>query len=136
MDTATPYSFRMTRTSYKSQDLVYEEPGHRLVVYLEMSGIRKYDWIACDAAAKKWTKPKGEEIPDQKRAEIMERLSTWSAQQKVRIGFGPPLDLKKMFEAKGYTVSQRADGVMVYTPPPKRGVVGLFARFSRKKKNA
>ena len=78
------YSFRMERTSYKSQNLIYEELGFKLVIYLESSAIPQYDWLGCDLDFQKWSEPQGEIISEQKRQEILSRLSAWSAEQAGR----------------------------------------------------
>ena len=126
------YSFRMEQTSFKSQDLIYEEPGRRLVVYLEMSGVRQFDWVGCDVEFQKWTAPAGEPIASDKRDEILARLAEWSREQRVRIDIGPPLDVEAYFaeqERAGCRVERRADGTVAVHPPPYRGwwarLVGL-----------
>ena len=137
MDTSTPYSFRMVRTSYKSQDLVYEEVGHKLIIYLEVAAVRKYDWIGGDTALGKWTEPKEEKIPEDRRAKILRRLSAWSQEEKVRIGFGPPLDMEKMasdFQKKGWSVEKREGGVTAFKSPTKRGILAQIGSMFRKRK--
>ena len=126
------YSLRMERTSYKSQDLIYEEPGHRLVVYLEMSGVRQFDWVGCNTELQKWTEPAGEPIPLDKQAEVLRRLSQWSRERRIRIDIGPPSDMETFFaeqERAGCRVERRADGTVAVHPPPYRGfwvrLVGL-----------
>ena len=113
------HSFRMERTSYKSQDLVYEEPGHRVVVYLEMSGVRRFDWVGCDTSFEKWTEPAGVPIAPEKRAEILRRLDVWSRERRIRIDIGPPMDMEAFFaeqERAGHRVERRADGSVVVYP--------------------
>jgi hypothetical protein len=117
------YSFRMERTSYKSQDLVYEEPGHRLVVYLEMSGVRRFDWLACDTDFGRWTEPPGP-IPSEKQAEILRRLADWSRQRRLRIDVGPAMDLDAYFarlEKEGHRLERLADGSVLAHPSPRQG---------------
>ena len=128
MQTAPQFSFRMIRTSYKSQYLVYEEHGHKLVIYLEMSGVRKFDWVGCDTAFQKWSEPVDGEISTTQQEEIRQRLSDWSEQQKVRIGFGPALDINKLasdFESKGWMAER--DGKVIKLTSPKK--IGIAARI-------
>ena len=132
MRSQVDYSFRMERTSYKSQDLIYDEPGHRLVVYLEMSGVRQFDWVGCNVDLQKWTEPAGHPIPPDKQAEISRRLAEWSLGRKIRIDIGPPMDMEAYFaeqERAGCRVERRADGTVAVHPPPYRGgwarLVGL-----------
>jgi hypothetical protein len=127
----------MVRTSYKSQDLIYEEPGYKLVIYLEMSVKGKLDWIACDTTLEKWTEPREENITEVHLAKIIQRLSVWSEQQKVRIGFGSPLDLQKMgsdLEKKGWTIEKRDNGVTAFRPPAKRGFAAQVRSLLRNQK--
>ena len=128
MSTDREYSFRMERTSYKSQDLIYEEPGHKLVVYLEMSGLRKVDWVGCETDFHQWTEPPHETIPAHTQAEILRRLATWTQAHRIRIKFGPAIDMKAYFaeqEKAGWTLERRGDGTILARPPAVRG---LWAR--------
>lgn len=127
------HSFRMERTSYKSQDLIYEELGHKLVVYLEMSGVQQFDWVGCDTGFQKWTEPAGETISLDRQSEILHRLTEWSKSQSIRIGIGPPIDLNAMFaqaENAGFKVERRDDGTVTLTRAKRRGflsrIFGLF----------
>jgi hypothetical protein len=122
MNPDEPYSFRMERTSYKSQHLIYEEPGHRLQVYLEMSGIRQFDWVGSDTELRQWTDPPGDPISEAKREQILDRLAEWGRLKKVRIDIGPPMDPADYFadlERSGYTMENRADGTTAWIPPPR-----------------
>jgi hypothetical protein len=123
MHTPPQYSFRMVRTSYKSQDLIYEEPGYKLVIYVEMSAGREFDWIGSNTSLKKWTEPKEEKISENQREEFLLRLAAWNEQQKFRIGFARPMDIGKMagdLEKKGWKVEKRSTGVTVFSSPAKR----------------
>ncbi|MGH9843876.1 MAG: hypothetical protein ACREEM_34505 [Blastocatellia bacterium] len=94
----TQYYFKLERTSWKSQYLIYEEPGFRLVVDLEMSGVKEFDWAGIDTDFEKWTTPPGEPITEEKRREIFDRLADWSQRQGVRIKISPPRSMKKYFD--------------------------------------
>jgi hypothetical protein len=121
MNPKEPYTFRMEQTSYKSQDLIYEEPGHRLKVYLEMSGVRQYDWLGSDTDFGEWTEPAGEPISEARRNQILDRLAEWGRRNKVRIDISPPIDMAEYFadmERKGWTREHRPDGTQVFKPPP------------------
>jgi hypothetical protein len=122
------YSIRQERTSWKSIDLIYEELGHRLVVYLEMSGVPQFDWVGVDSAFQAWTYPTGEPIPAGKRDEILARVADWSKQKRVRIDFGPPIDLDAHLEGlrqAGWAIERHDDGTLSAIrppqPPPDRG---------------
>jgi hypothetical protein len=119
------YSFRMERESYKSQNLIYEEPGHKLVVYLEMSGVKHFDWVGCDVEFREWTEPAGELIPADKQAEILGRLDRWSRHRepRLRIDIGPPIDMNEFFleqERRGFKVERRPDGTVAVSHPKRR----------------
>jgi hypothetical protein len=114
------FSFRMERTSYKSQDLIYEESGHKLVVYLEMSGVKQFDWVGCDTNFDKWSLPQGEQISTEKRAEILSRLAEWSGSEGLRINIGPPMDMEKHLKElrqKGWLVEKQPDGTIRASRP-------------------
>ena len=116
------HSFRLDTTSYKSRDLVYDEPGHRLVVYLEMSGLRTLDWVGCDRDFRRWTEPAGEDIPPEKTAEILRRLDAWAREQRLRIDIGPGIDRETFFaeqEKAGHRVERRPDGSVAVYPKPQ-----------------
>lgn len=84
-----PYSLRMERTSYKSQDLIYEEPGFELVVYLELSGLPQYTWVGSQGDLETWTAPAASPIPASKRDEIAARIETWAAARDFVIQLYP-----------------------------------------------
>ena len=127
------FSFRMEQTSYKSQDLIYEEPGFRLVIYLEMSGVRKFDWVGCDTDFDEWTEPAKISIPIEKRSQILERLQDWSRSNRTRIDIGPPMDMNAYFaelESQGCKVERRPDGTVLVVPPKTilSRVLNMFKR--------
>ena len=99
MNADTDFSFRMEPTSCRSQDLIYEEGNHKLVVHLEIACQWNFDWGGCDTAFQKWTEPAGEDIPAEKQAQILSRLADWSRKQRVRIDIGPPFNMDE-FRAK------------------------------------
>lgn len=119
------YTIHLDQTSWKSSDLVYEEPGFQLVVYLERSFVRGLDWVGCDNEFEEWSRPHGGPIADEKRDEILERVQNWALHERVRIEFGPPINTEGDIEdmkRKGWTVDRYDDGSMSFIPP--RG--GLF----------
>jgi len=126
----TDYSFRMERTSYKSQDLVYEEAGRKLVIYLEMAAaLKKFDWVGCDTSFEKWTVPAGTEIAHETRDMILQRLEVWSAEHRVRIKFGPPVDMRAELSKRGWRIEEKKSGVLEARPPRRRGFLSrLFQR--------
>src|SRR4051794_37832977 len=91
------FSFRMQRTNWKSQDLIYDEADHRLIVYLEISGVSKFDWVGTDVGFEKWTVPDGEVISEIKREQILDRLADWAKANKVRIHIGPAISMEEEF---------------------------------------
>jgi hypothetical protein len=118
------HSIRMERTSYKSQDLVYEEVGYKLVVYLEMSGVRRFDWLAVDTAFERWTEPAGETIPEAKQAVILRRFDEWARGQGLCIDVGPGMDRETFLaaqEKQGWRLERLPDGAVLAHPPPRPG---------------
>lgn len=135
MSRASDWTFRIERTSYKSADLIYEEPGHRLAVYLEMSGVKQFDWVGCDTGLAAWTQPAREPIPPHTRALILERLEEWCRERSVRIDIGPPMDMEAMFSAMekaGSRVERRPDGTVVVSRPAARGLLARALASARR----
>jgi hypothetical protein len=132
MSDSGQFGIRMQRTSYKSQNLIYDEPGFELVVYLEMSGIKEFDWVGCDTSFLAWTAPANESIPDTKRAQIRSRLNDWASAQNIRLQFGPPMDMKAYFselQAKGHSIEYQPDGTVLLTPRKRGTMLQKFRRF-------
>ena len=138
MSNDAEFSFHMEPTSYKSQDLIYEEDNHKLVVYLEMSGVWKFDWVGCDTDFQKWTEPTGQMIPTEKQTQILSRLADWSRNRRLRIDIGPPMNMEEYFaeqEKAGHRVERRADGTVVVYPVRHNfweRLVGLTKLFFRR----
>lgn len=119
------YTFRLATTSYKSRDLIYDEPGHRLVVYLEMSGVPEFDWVGAETDLDRWTDPAGEPIPADKRAQITQRLADWAGEQRLRIDLGPAMNFEEHLaeEAqRGCRVERRPDGTIAVYPPERQSM--------------
>lgn len=126
MSGSTEYSFRMEKTSYKTQNLIYEELGYKLVVDLEMSGVKQFDWVGIDTNFLKWNVPANEAILPEKRREILDRLAEWSRRNQVRIDIGPSIDMQAYFaeeERAGHRVEKRPDGTTVVYPCPRRSLL-------------
>jgi hypothetical protein len=121
------FSFRMVRTSYKSQDLIYEEADRKLVIYLEMAALfTGLDWVGCDVSFEKWTVPVGVEIEPETRGLILERLGIWSGENRVRIKIGPPVDLRAKLGGLGWRIEEKGNGVFTARPPRRRGFLSRF----------
>ena len=84
MSTSTDYTFRKGQEAYNGLELIYEELGHKLVLYLERSGVRKLDLVVGDTAFQKWTEPAARRFRAHERETIYQRLSDWSRQQLLR----------------------------------------------------
>jgi hypothetical protein len=117
------YSFRVERLSSRDQNLIYEEPGFKLVVSLETSGVRDFDLVGCDSSFETWTEPSGVAIEASRRQQLLDRVTAWGAQRKLRIGIGPCIDKETFFrqaEHDGYRLERREDGSVVMHPPPRK----------------
>jgi hypothetical protein len=90
-------TFRIERTSWNSEDLNYDETEHRLIIYLERSGVSQFDWVGTDKDFEKWTVPDGEPISTSKRQEILDRLFDWGKEHKIRIDIGPSVSMEDMY---------------------------------------
>jgi len=120
---------------YKSRNLIYEEPDHKLVVYLEMAGGVKFDWCGNETRFNEWTVPPGESIDDAKRAEILSRLADWCKKEGVRISIGPPMEREKMFADyanAGYRVTRRPDGTTVVERHPYNNLFINIVHYFKK----
>ncbi len=121
----TEWSFRLERRSPRDRALIYEEPGHRLEMALEVSGARGADLVGDDTLPP-WTEPAGMPVGATKRDEILERLQTWAAQRRLRILLSPSQTLVEHFaemKAKGWKEETQPDG-SVHWRPPKRSSSG------------
>jgi hypothetical protein len=116
----------MERINGRCRNLIYEEAGNQLIIGLEISGVRKFDWVGTDTSFEKWTVPKEELIPESKRREILNRLAEWGQANRLRIDIGPPVSMEEMYadyEKKGWTVQHKADGSTLVTPPKRESLL-------------
>jgi hypothetical protein len=124
------YRIELIRTSPKTQDLIYYEGSRRLVVYLELAGFGKTDWVGADEDLSRWSAPAGVLVPADKKAEILSRIADWSKQNRIRLDIGPGLTRDEFLarqQADGWTLQTIADGSVLATPPH----VGLWLRTKR-----
>lgn len=125
------YSLRLERTSYKTRDLVYESADHKLVVYLEMSGVSEYDWVGRYSDFGEWTAPRGERITPEQRGEILKRLVHWSRRQNLCIALEERFatdqwinDQKKL----GLATRSLEEGTVVISTPRRRGFIARMLK--------
>jgi hypothetical protein len=97
LTTQLDFTFRMERINGRCRNLIYEEAGNQLIIGLEISGVRKFDWVGTDTSFEKWTVPKEELIPESKRREILNRLAEWGQANRLRIDIGPPVSMEEMY---------------------------------------
>ena len=123
MTTTDPqYSIHFERLGYKARDLVYEEPGRRAVIPLDMSGVPQFNWVGSSQALESWVEPAGEPIPKSQRKAILSRIDAWSDEQGLRIDIGPGLGeaFFAQFIRKGYTWHTEPDGSRTLRSPDRR----------------
>ncbi len=130
------YEFKLKRTSYKSADLTYEADGRTLVVYLEMSGTREFDWLGCDSGFERWSEPTREPIDATERAQILSRLQSWASKKNLKSDIGPGMNEEEYFQLMskdGWTMHTRSDGATEWRPPQRSLVkrVEMFFRVLR-----
>jgi hypothetical protein len=126
------YLFRLERTSYKSRDLVYESDGHKLVVYLEMSGVSDVDWVGGYSEFSEWETPRGEQITSEQRAEILKRLVDWSRSQNLCVALEKKSASDKWIndqKALGFATRAHKNGTVVISTPPR---IQFIARMLKK----
>ena len=114
------WSFVLDRRSLRDRVLTYEEPGYTLVIGLEVSGVKQYDLVGVEENFQTWTVPAGERIGEAKREEILGRLESWAAGQRLRVGFGPGQTVEEHLAhmgAAGWRPEVLPDGQVRYHPP-------------------
>ncbi|MEO7714575.1 MAG: hypothetical protein ABIY70_00095 [Capsulimonas sp.] len=114
MPLQSEFTFRMESTSWKSQDLIYEESGRRLSIYLELSGVPQFDWLASMSDFQTWTTPAGEAILADERQLILDRLASWNGERQIRLDISQPMSIEEMHadcERRKQSQKQRQDGL-------------------------
>ncbi|MCW3059935.1 MAG: hypothetical protein JWQ02_1756 [Capsulimonas sp.] len=108
------FTFRMESMSWKSQDLIYEESGRSLCIYLELSGVPQFDWLTSMSDFQTWTTPAGEAILADDRQQILDRLASWNGERQIRLDISVPMSAEEMHadcERRKQSQKQRKDGV-------------------------
>ena len=121
------------RRQGRDATLTYQESGRTLEIYLELSGVREYDYVGRDSAFTTWTVPPHEPIAEDERAAIRRRIDAWAVSNRLRLGFGPPIDLSDIlqrFTAAGATVTEGKDSAGRKTFTVERPV-NLWTRLRR-----
>jgi hypothetical protein len=78
------------RSQGRSGFVYFRRQEKVLELYWEISGVADYDWLVSLEATKVWADPKGEQVPEVERQEIVEALESWLVSQKIRTdAFGP-----------------------------------------------
>jgi len=114
------WSFDLDRKSMRDSVLTYEEPGYQLAIYLERSGVKRYDLVGVEESLQTWTAPAGERIGAAKREEILGRLESWAAARRIRVGFGPGQTVEEFLaqmRGAGWKPEILPDGQVRYHPP-------------------
>jgi hypothetical protein len=120
------HSFQMRPHDYGGPgcEIFYEEPGYKLEISFDGSGVPQFDFGCDDAQFQKWTEPAGEPIPKEKQEEIIGRLRYWARKEKgLRLDIGPGIDMKAFFEEQekmGFKVERRPDGTVVVSHPQRK----------------
>ncbi|BCM92791.1 hypothetical protein IAD21_04673 [Abditibacteriota bacterium] len=113
---APVYSWKIERgdlNDYKGRVLSYEEPGFRLVTYLEMSGVNEFNWLGGDNDFSTWTEPRDVPIDARKHEELLVRLAQWCREHNTRISLAPGISMEEYFwreEREGKTIVHNDDG--------------------------
>jgi hypothetical protein len=114
------WSFGLEHKSIRDRVLTYEEPGYKLVIGLEASGLKQYDLVGVEEDFQTWTSPAGEQMGAAKREEILSRLESWAAVQRLRVWFGPGQTVEEVLaemRVAGWTPEVLPDGQTRYHPP-------------------
>ena len=123
---AVPFTIRHERHSAaKCLYLYYEEPGHQLDLFFELTGFGvPYSWVGGTEAFDTWTRPAGQPVAPAYRTELRRRVEAYAAAQRLSIGFAPPLGFaaeEGPLRAAGYTPTPLPDGSVRWDPPPRAG---------------
>ncbi len=114
------WSFVLDRRSIRDRVLTYEEPGYKLVINLEVSGLKQYDLVGVEDDFQTWTVPARERISAAKREEILGRLESWAAGRRIRVWFGPGQTVDEhlaQMRVAGWRPEVLPDGQVGYRPP-------------------
>ena len=124
---STDHTFTLSyRGDYKSKYLVYEEPGHKLEIYLERTVSKIYDYSGSPSSFRVWTEPRGEVIPSDKQSEILTDMMAWAADKKLSIDICEPNsieDFEHDYIDRGWTVTRMPNGELCAYPPVKRSLM-------------
>lgn len=120
MNNCAEYNFRMEYQRNNLRKLIYEEPGYRLDVILEMSGTPKFDWIGVTQSFETWDVPNGQPVSSEKRQQILDRLADWSRTQNLHIDIAEGMSMEEILaqdEREGWSVVHNPDSTTTVTPP-------------------
>jgi hypothetical protein len=118
MSDPEPFTISSRRLSYKDLELTYRETGRTLIVPVEMSGVREFDFVGVDTAFAQWADPPGLTISANEQSTVKARIGQWAASEGLRLGFGPPVDLEAYFaerQSEGWKLIRGRDAAGLAT---------------------
>jgi len=81
------YFIRFDGADPRGQNILYEEPDRRAVLYVEMPASGSERWQASARSLRKWTDPVDVEIDPTKQDEIRSRIVEWSRSHNSPVKF-------------------------------------------------
>ncbi len=129
------YSFEWLHLGTISYYLIYRQGEKQLDIYLEVSGVHKFNYIGWEASFQEWTEPPKQAISAAEQSVIRERVEAWCKSEKLKIDFGPPLDMAveiARYKEEGWTVETLPDGTVRLSTEPEEGLLERMGRWFRK----
>ena len=74
--------------------IYYVEDGCLCEMYCESSGVTRYDILLAPLDLRKWQRPEGMPIQQDKQLEILNKLRSWLKVQKLRSNIDPPINIE------------------------------------------
>jgi hypothetical protein len=113
-----PFTISSRRLSYKDLELTYRDASRTLIVSVEMSGIREFDFVGVDTSFAQWADPPGLTLNAEEQSAVKSRIHQWSVSEGLRLGFGPPVDMEAYFakrQAEGWKIVRGRDAAGLAT---------------------
>jgi hypothetical protein len=72
-----PFTISSRRLSYKDLELTYRDASRTLIVPVEMSGIREFDFVGVDTSFAQWADPPGLTLSAEEQSAVKSRIHQW-----------------------------------------------------------
>jgi hypothetical protein len=120
------FTISSRRLDHKDLEVTYRERGRVLVLPLEMSGIREFDFVGVDTSFAQWADPPNVGLSEDEQLIVKSRIDQWASSKGLRLGFGPPVDMEAYLaecQAKGWKIVRGRDAAglvtVTFVPSPR-----------------